>query len=71
MSDEVPRAVWSGTFHVFGAELKCHTLSNGERVIEKDSLMRLIEAIENGAEPVHDADMAAFTEWQSWGEGAR
>jgi hypothetical protein len=70
MSDEVPRAVWSGSFHVFGVDLKCHTLSNGERVIEKDSLCTLIEAIESGAPPVEDADMAAFTEWQSWAEGA-
>ena len=29
-----------------------------------------MEAIESGAPPVEDADMAAFTEWQSWGEGA-
>ena len=70
MSDELPRAVRSGTFHVFGVDLKCHTLSDGQRVIEKDSLCAVIEAIENGAEPVHDADMAAFTEWRSWGEGA-
>ena len=35
MSDELPRVVWSGTFRVFGIDLKCHTLSDGQRVIER------------------------------------
>ena len=42
------KSVWQGTFHAFGIDLVCHVLSNGERVIEEDSMIKLIEAFELG-----------------------
>ena len=44
--DDLPTAVWSGTFSIFGVELRCHTLSNGERVIDVDSVHAFTKALE-------------------------
>ena len=59
----LPHAVWSGSFHLFGVDVKCHTLSNGQRIIEADSMHRLLEAMGAGG-PVIDADMQEFAKWQ-------
>ena len=45
MKERLPRPVWSGSFHVFGVEVKCHCLDDGQRIIEADSMARLLEAM--------------------------
>lgn len=45
MTDTPPHSVWQGTFHIFGVDVKCHVLSNGQRIIEMDSMNLLIDAM--------------------------
>lgn len=63
---DVPHTVWSGSFRLFGVEVKCHTLSNGQRVIEESSVHALLEAMgKPGAEHRLDDEQAeAFARWQ-------
>lgn len=66
MTNELPHAIWSGSFHVYGVEVKCHTLSNGERIIEKESFENLMAAM--GATSTIDEmgeDVQAFAQWKS------
>ncbi len=42
---DAPKAVWSGSFSLFGAEVKCHVLDDGRRVIESDSMGDLLNAM--------------------------
>lgn len=61
---DIPHTVWSGSFHIFGVEVKCYTLSNGQRVIEAASVEALFEAMGDPA-TVEDVstDMEAFYKW--------
>lgn len=43
--DDLPSPVWSGSFEVFGVEVKCHVLSSGERIIEQESVEALFNAM--------------------------
>lgn len=62
-AEEIPTTTWSGTFTVFGVELKCHVLSNGQRVVEADSMHALMDRMEasGGAQ---DDRMEEFAKWQ-------
>ena len=31
---ELPRSVWQGSFFLYGVAIKCHTLDDGQRIIE-------------------------------------
>lgn len=42
---ELPHAVWSGSFNIFGVDVKCHVLSDGERVIEAESMEAVLKAM--------------------------
>jgi hypothetical protein len=61
--DDLPRSVWSGEFKLGSVTMKCHTLDNGQRVIEQESVLEFFAAIEAGAVIDHDA-MEAFGRWQ-------
>ena len=62
--ERIPESIWSGSFKLFGVDVKCHTLDNGERIIEADSVHDLIEAMELGFVP--DAEqLAEFARWRS------
>ena len=58
-----PVAVWSGSFRLFGVDVKCHTLSDGRRIVEAASLEALIAAMGNPEAPL-DTDADAFATWQ-------
>jgi hypothetical protein len=60
---DLPHAIWSGSFHLFGVEVKCHTLSDGQRIIEADSMHKLLEAMGDGQVVEHD-DLTEFAKWQ-------
>lgn len=64
MSSELPVAVWSGTFRVWGIDLKCHVLSNGQRIIEQDSFHAFMDAMADGAPIADDDELLAFFRWQ-------
>ena len=66
MLECVSTAVWSGTFHLFGVEVRCHVLSDGRRIIEAESLAELLAAMANTAhiDPKRGAEIEAFARWQ-------
>ncbi len=44
-NDNLPAVVWSGTMRLFGVELVCHVLDDGQRIIEQESVAALFEAM--------------------------
>lgn len=63
MSDELI-AVWTGTFRLFGGDVKCAVLSDGQRVIEADSMAELFERMGSGDHTLDPDELAAFALWQ-------
>lgn len=61
MSD-LPVAVWSGSFRLFGVDIKCHRLSDGRNIIEEESMHRMLEAMAAGSLDVGDAE--GFSKFQ-------
>lgn len=53
----LPTPVWSGSFTVFGVEVKCHVLDSGARIIEEDSVVALLDAM-SGSGPSDGDGMA-------------
>jgi hypothetical protein len=64
MSEALPTAVWSGTFRIWDIDLKCHVLSNGQRIIEKESFEAFMAALADGVPVADDTDLMAFFRWQ-------
>jgi hypothetical protein len=66
-ADEPPVSVWSGSFWVFGVEVKCHRLANGQNIIEAESFNNLLAAMMNGnGDP---GDLAGFNAWRKRNRG--
>lgn len=57
---ELPTSIASATFTVFGVEVRCHVLSDGQRVIDAESAAALFEAMA-ADEPM--GDMESFAQW--------
>jgi len=62
MVDEIPTAVWSGSFRLFGVDVHCHRLSDGTNIIEEDSMVRLLEAM--ASDTLDLGDIEAFSQFQ-------
>jgi hypothetical protein len=60
---DIPKSVWSGSFNVFGVELKCHVLDNGQRVIDADSVADFFNLMADAEVPAEDPDMDEFVRW--------
>lgn len=57
-----PVAVWSGAFTVFGVEIHCHTLSDGRRIVEEESMDRFMKAM--GIDDSNDpGDLVDYFRW--------
>lgn len=63
MTDSLPTPVWSGSFTVFGVEVKCHVLDNGQRIIEAGSLEQLLDAMAY-SDVLAPGDLRDFAQWQ-------
>lgn len=61
---EVPVSVWEGSFRLFGVEVRCHTLSDGRRIIETDSLRDLLNAMATEKDADGPGELEAFSRWQ-------
>lgn len=59
MDEHLPTAVWSGTFRLFGVEVRCHRLSDGRNIIEEDSMLRLLDAMASGTLEIGDVESFA------------
>ena len=61
---ELPTAIWEGSFTLFGVDVKCYVLEDGQRLIEAKSMENMIAAMALGVPLVmHKFD--AFSLWQS------
>lgn len=54
--EELPTSTHQGTFTIFGVELKCHRLSNGQAIIEAESMEKLLEVMGDEGRPTLDHD---------------
>lgn len=61
--EQLPTVTHSGTFRIFGVDVRCHRLSDGRAIIEADSMAELIEAMEAPADR-EIGDLEAFRRWQ-------
>jgi hypothetical protein len=60
---DIPVSVWSGTFRLFGVDVKCHKLSDGTNIIEEESMNAVVTAMLSGS--LDFTDLKAFNEFQS------
>lgn len=67
MSDkpELPHSVWQGSFKLLGVDVKCHVLSDGQRIIEADSFAALLDAMGKPGAKVDEGEMEAFARWRA------
>mgnify|MGYP001616957005 CR=1 FL=1 len=68
MSAELPTAVWSGSFKLLGVEIKCHTLSDGQRIVEAESVDAFVRALRDSGvldDPQDHPDLEAFARWRA------
>ena len=64
MAANLPTAVWTGAFTIFGVEVKCHVLDDGRRIIDADSIGKLLAAMELPSGSVEPGDLEAFARWK-------
>lgn len=64
--DSLPTIAKSGTFTLLGVELRVHVLSDGRRLIEKESLEELFEAMAN---PIYKFDETELNQYLKWTKG--
>jgi hypothetical protein len=66
MSDEPKlHSVWQGAITVFGIDMICHVLNTGERVIEEQSMIALLEAFASGEGDPNHSEMDALYAFMS------
>jgi hypothetical protein len=64
-TNDIPRSIWQGTFHVLGVDVECYTLSDGQRIIDADSMEKLLDAMMTTECKTNITDdMKAFAKWQ-------
>ena len=63
MAEDLPKAVWSGTFTLFGITLNCAVLDNGQRIVEAESFHAFLRAMEENPSIVDTKELEAFQEW--------
>jgi hypothetical protein len=61
-SKDLPVAVWSGSFRLFGVDVRCHRLSDGRAFIEEGSMCAILEAMADGS--MEAGDLEAFVRFQ-------
>lgn len=57
-------SIWQGTFQLFGVDIRCHVLSDGQRIIEAESMRELLVAMSkegNGGDVTES--LGTFMEW--------
>lgn len=62
MSD-IPMSVRHATHNFCGVVVRCHVLDDGRRVVDEESMMAVIAALDAGMRPTQ-ADYDKFMQWQ-------
>ena len=65
---DIPKAIWEGSFKIFGIDIKCATLEDGRRIILAESMDALFEVMATGDTTSNTADFAAFYAWKDGGK---
>ena len=61
--DDIPKSVWQGTIRLFGVDLQCHVLDDGQRVIEADSMVAFFKGMNSPDTTIDEAESKRFSEW--------
>lgn len=61
--DRTPVAVAEATFRLFGVDLRCYVLDNGQRIINADDVAKLF-AVRDADAAADSGDLADFAAWQ-------
>jgi hypothetical protein len=65
-SSDLPVSLRQGSFTLFGVEVSCHVLDDGQRVIDAESMGKLLVALANPDTPSASAeDLRCFVEFVS------
>jgi hypothetical protein len=65
MADQVPAAVWEGSFRVFGVQVRCYVLDDGRRIINAGDIDRLFDPAGQPVTP----DPGELEEMTKWARG--
>lgn len=60
----IPTAVWTGTFTLFGVDVRCSVLDNGQRVVHSEDVHRMFIAMADESRDYGPGDIEAFSRWQ-------
>lgn len=65
--ETLPEAIWSGEFRLYGVTLHCHTLNNGQRVIDAADVEAVFRAMGDDVKvSLADADeILRFAKWRN------
>ncbi len=66
--EDLPKPAWSGAFTVFGVEVRCHVLDDGSRIVERESLAALLNAIPGGDRQLGSNEMDDLARWIHTGQ---
>ncbi len=60
------KAIWTGTFTLFGVPLRCSVLEDGQRVIDADDVLAFFSAMGDRTEsPSDPAEVERFARWRA------
>jgi len=66
--NDLPKAIWHGSITVLDVEIRLAVLDDGRRVIEAESVGRLLDRMSQ-MPPVTQADIDAVMRMQAWSKG--
>lgn len=58
MSEDLPTVTHTSEFDLFGVKVRCHVLSDGRRVFDKDDFHALLDALFNSETPMTEEEAA-------------
>lgn len=68
MVTPIPESIWQGHFRLFGVNIRCHVLADGNRIIDAESLFELFEAMNNPAVKMNQFELESFARWSKDGD---
>lgn len=65
--DDLPKAVWQGSFRLFGHDIECVVLDDGRRLVTEKGMEAFLAALESPATDLDEDELKAFAKWQQGG----
>ena len=60
--EEIPVSIWQGSFWIGDLEMKCHVLSDGQRIIEAECIEKFLSG-DLGEKKATEAEIIDFAKW--------